>query len=214
VASINPGCTRFYSRVIYQKTTQELVDGITLCLRDALQEYYKANSTLPDKIIIYRDGVGDGQLPVVAEQELPQILETMPKIMPDYDPKLAMVIVKKRGTSRFFAKNHRQLFNPPPGTIIDHTVTNVNWYDFYLISQCARQGTVAPTHFNVIWDRTSLKVDHMQRLTHKMCHMYYNWPGTIRVPAVCQYAHKLAYLVGQSLHQDFNRNLSDKLFYL
>ena len=28
------------------------------------------------------------------------------------------------------------------------------WYDFYLISQCARQGTVAPTHYNVIWDRT------------------------------------------------------------
>ena len=60
--------------------------------------------------------------------------------------------------------------NPPPGTIIDHTVTNGNsesargggfdqrilaeWYDFYLISQCARQGTVAPTHYNVIWDRT------------------------------------------------------------
>jgi hypothetical protein len=21
------------------------------------------------------------------------------------------------------------------------------WYDFYLISQCARQGTVAPTHY-------------------------------------------------------------------
>jgi len=30
----------------------------------------------------------------------------------------------------------------------------IEWYDFYLISQMARQGTVAPTHFNVIWDRT------------------------------------------------------------
>jgi aubergine-like protein len=61
------------------------------------------------------------------------------------------------------------MVNPPPGTIIDHTVTNgkiivfyelkfsfvlAEWYDFYLISQCARQGTVAPTHYNVIWDRT------------------------------------------------------------
>ncbi len=43
---------------------------------------------------------------------------------------------------------------------------------------------------------------------------YFSWPGTIRVPAVCQYAHKLAFLVGQSLHQDFNPELADRLFYL
>ena len=24
------------------------------------------------------------------------------------------------------------------------------------------------------------------RLTYKLTHMYYNWPGTIRVPAPCQ----------------------------
>jgi len=82
-----------------------------------------------------------------------------------------VVIVKKKGNARFFAKmGSTSMANPPPGTIIDHTVTNgkiilfnrykfkvlslAEWYDFYLISQCARQGTVAPTHYNVIWDRT------------------------------------------------------------
>lgn len=39
-----------------------------------------------------------------------------------------------------------------------------------------RQGTVTPTHYNVIWDTTGLKPDHMQRLAYKMCHLYYNWP--------------------------------------
>ncbi|CAF1379493.1 unnamed protein product, partial [Didymodactylos carnosus] len=214
VASINPSCTRFYSRVIYQRTNQELVDGLAVCLRDALQEYLRCNGTLPEKIVMYRDGVSDGQLQAVYEHELPQILETFPKIQSGYDPKFAMVIVKKRGSTRFFAKNTTALYNPPPGSVIDNTVTNSDWYDFYLISQCARQGTVAPTHFNVIWDRTQLKVDHMQRLTFKLCHMYYNWPGTIRVPAMCQYAHKLAYLIGQSLNQDFDHTLADKLFYL
>jgi len=44
-----------------------------------------------------------------------------------FSPKLGMVIVKKRGSARFFARDPRggrQLTNPPPGTIIDHTVTN------------------------------------------------------------------------------------------
>ena len=59
-------------------------------------------------------------------------------------------------------------------------------YDFFLVSQHVRQGTVTPTHYVVISDNSGLKPDHMQRLTYKMTHMYYNWPGTIRVPAPCQ----------------------------
>lgn len=49
-------------------------------------------------------------------------------------------------------------------------------YDFFVISQSVRQGTVTPTHFNVICDTSGLKPDHMQRLTYKLCHLYYNWP--------------------------------------
>lgn len=48
-------------------------------------------------------------------------------------------------------------------------------YDFYLISQTANRGTVSPTHYNVIYDDNALKPDHMQRLTFKLCHLYYNW---------------------------------------
>jgi aubergine-like protein len=59
-------------------------------------------------------------------------------------------------------------------------------YDFFLVSQHVRQGTVTPTHYTVVHDSSELKPDHLQRLTYKMTHMYYNWPGTIRVPAPCQ----------------------------
>ena len=48
------------------------------------------------------------------------------------------------------------------------------------------QGTVSPTHYTVVHDSSELKPDHLQRLTYKLTHMYYNWPGTIRVPAPCQ----------------------------
>jgi hypothetical protein len=42
-----------------------------------------------------------------------------------FRPKLAVVIVKKKGNARFFAKmGSTSMANPPPGTIIDHTVTN------------------------------------------------------------------------------------------
>lgn len=48
-------------------------------------------------------------------------------------------------------------------------------YDFYLVSQTTNRGTVNPTYYNVIYDDNGLKPDHMQRLTFKLCHLYYNW---------------------------------------
>ena len=52
------------------------------------------------------------------------------------------------------------------------------------------------------------------RLTFKLCHMYWNWPGTIRVPAPCKYAHKLAFLSGQILHHEPAIQLCENLFFL
>ena len=82
------------------------------------------------------------------------------------------------------------------------------------MSQSVRQGTVNPTSYNVIRDNSGLTPDHLQKLTYKLCHLYYNWPGTVRVPAPCQYAHKLAFLVGESLHKEPSAKLEDLLFYL
>ena len=59
-------------------------------------------------------------------------------------------------------------------------------YDFFLVSQLVRQGTVNPTHFVVVYDTTDWSPDKMQRLSYKLTHLYYNWPGTIRCPAPCQ----------------------------
>ena len=70
----------------------------------------------------------------------------------------------------------QNLGNPGPGTMIDSTVTRPEWYDFFLISQSVRQGTVTPTHYNVVYDTSGLKPDITQRLTYKLTHLYFNWP--------------------------------------
>ena len=87
-------------------------------------------------------------------------------------------------------------------------------YDFFIVSQSVRQGTVNPTSYNVVKDTSGLRPDHIQSLTYKLTHLYYNWPGNVRVPAVCQYAHKLAFLVGNSLHRMPAEGLGDLLYYL
>ena len=42
-----------------------------------LKAFFEKNGVLPEKIIVYRDGVGDGQLDAVAEHELPQVRDAL-----------------------------------------------------------------------------------------------------------------------------------------
>lgn len=151
-------------------------------------------------------------------------------------PKFTLIICTKKGNARIFNKTGAGVKNPDAGTVVDNTITlperywiilrclpsriNIIWnsfyyrYDFFLISQASRQGTVSPTTYNVIFDEQGLDPDKIQRLTFKLCHLYYNWSGTVAVPAVCQYAHKLAYLTGLSLGNPAHERLAHYLYFL
>lgn len=61
------------------------------------------NHTLPDRIIVFRDGVGDGQLRTVAGYEVQQLSECFTLFGESYEPKMAVVIVSKRINARIFA---------------------------------------------------------------------------------------------------------------
>nr|XP_023500440.1 piwi-like protein 4 isoform X3 [Equus caballus] len=214
VASMNPRITRWFSRCILQRTTAGVADCLKVFMTGALNRWYKYNHGLPARIIVYRDGAGDGQLKTLIEYEVPQLLSSVTEANSDASSKLSVVVVRKKCMLRFFMEVNRTLQNPPLGTVVDSEATRFEWYDFYLISQVACRGTVNPTYYNVIYDDNALKPDHMQRLTFKLCHLYYNWPGLISIPAPCQYAHKLTFLVAQSIHKEPSLELANSLFYL
>ncbi|XP_054155822.1 piwi-like protein 1 [Oppia nitens] len=216
VCSTNATLTKWYSRVAFHDNREELSSNLATNFSNGLKRYYEINKKLPQRLIIYRDGVGEGDIQYVYEYELKQIEEAIQKIgSAAAGIKLAFVIVTKRINTRIMQKlGERQFDNPFPGTIVDTCVTRKERYDFYLISQSVRQGTVAPTMYNIIKDDTNWKPHHHQQLAYKLTHLYYNWVGTIRVPAPCQYAHKLAFLTGTALHREPNVALSDSLFYL
>jgi aubergine-like protein len=168
---------------------------------------------LPTHIFFYRDGVGEGQLRFVHEHEVQKLRQAISNISPDI--KFSFIVVTKKHHTQFYKpKNGNGFENPESGTVVDTVVTDPNAFDFYLISQCVRKGTVSPAMYNVIEDGARLSGEKYQLLTYKLTHMYYNWSGPIRVPAICQYAHKLAFLVGQSLHREAHTGLSERLFFL
>lgn len=239
VGSYNPEFTRWFSKATIQGKREELVSGLTTAMEQCLAKYKAFNNILPERIILYRDGVSNGELPFVKNHEIEQFKDAFKRIDPDYKPKLTFVVVQKRINTKLFAapdpKDPSKMINPKPGTILDHTVTSMYLYDFFMIPQHVNQGTTTPSHYIIMEDESNFDADIMQRLTYKLTYLYYNCkylsyadasnlkhnflilflgPGTVRVPAPCQYAHKLADLIGQSIRQQADDKLADKLYYL
>jgi len=214
-ASTNSTYTQYFSTVKFQSVGQEIVDELAECFEEALDNWKTINNNnYPQNVIVYRDGVGEGQFLSVLEYEVPQIQRVIKS--KNQNIKLTEVIVQKRIHTRLF-DHSEDINNPrnvPAGTVVDNGCVSKDSYDFYMVSQNVTQGTATPSHYRVILDEIKLPSNTMQYLTFKLCHLYFNWAGTIRVPAPCQYAHKIAFLIGKSVHQFPHENLKNKLHFL
>lgn len=113
----------YFSAVSAHRNGEELSNDLCLNMTKALQEFrHTSNGALPKKIIVYRDGVGEGQTQYVLEYEvalLREKLDAIYKSVGDTSYNLCFVVVSKRINARFFLGN----FNPPPGTVVDDVVT-------------------------------------------------------------------------------------------
>jgi len=199
-------------------TEKEISQAIASDLGKCLVAYKDENGTLPQRVVIYRDGVGDGQLKEIYEIEVQQ---TFAAIKEAYDgnsqphPKFTYIVVTKKINTRLLSDfGNGKYGNPPPGSVADDVITMPERYDFFLIACTGRQGTVSPCSYNVLYDSSGLKPDQIQLLTYKMCHLYFNWSGTVAVPAPCQYAHKLAQITGMAYQNKANERLSKLLHFL
>uniref|UniRef100_A0A182WDE0 Uncharacterized protein n=1 Tax=Anopheles minimus TaxID=112268 RepID=A0A182WDE0_9DIPT len=206
---------KYFSSIEAHTRGEELSNFVAAGIGKALRAYQTAygQNNLPRRIILYRDGVGEGQLRHVVNFETKTIKNMLNHVyanFKEFKPQLSILVVNKRINTRLFMADR----NPPPCTIVDDIITLPERSDFFLISQTVRQGTVSPTSYNIVFDESGLTVDQLQVYTSKQTHLYYNWCGTIAVPAVCQYAHKLAFLTSQYLHQQPHQNLDNKLYYL
>ena len=68
---------RFSHRTTWQPSKQELISQLTIIMFDLIREFKEKNGTLPKRIFVFRDGVGDGQLAAVREIELANIKEAI-----------------------------------------------------------------------------------------------------------------------------------------
>lgn len=112
----------FYSAVSQHMDSNGLSTDLSLNVVRALHAYRDQHGTLPKKIIIYRGGVGDGQIGYVHDIEVQTLEKHLDKIYNQMDlkPELLFIIVNKRINTRIFTSDRK---NPPAGTIVDDVIT-------------------------------------------------------------------------------------------
>lgn len=172
---------KYYSGVVEHNRGEEISGQLGVQIRMAMQTYVKMHDTLPERVMFYRDGVGKGQHDAVLDTEIASVREVLEEFYKNAGkpfPPFTFILVNKRLNTRFFMKVNGQTINPDPGTVVDDVVTSPDVFDFFLVSQSVRLGTVTPTMYTVL-DHPELDLDpgKLQWLTWKNCHLYYNWSG-------------------------------------
>lgn len=214
-ASLNPEFTKYYSTIRKQgKIGEEISNSAEGCFNDALVAFYEETKKrfLPSLIVVFRDGVGDSQHDIVKDIEISGLRRVI-SMFQGYNPEIIYTVVIKRIDQRFFSLAQGAAKNPRAGTCItDPSVCDEN--TFYLISSAVTQGTATPVKYKIIENSSSVSKDVLARFAFGLCHLYYNWKGSIKLPCPTQLSHKLAYIVGESVHKDAAGGLKKTLWFL
>lgn len=112
----------------------------------------------PENIVVFRDGVSEGQYQLVKDTELPLLREACNEVYlaaKQAMPRITVVIVTKRHHKRFYPTTDASADNGSnclPGTVIDRGITEARSWDFCIIPHTALKGTAKPTYYFVLHD--------------------------------------------------------------
>lgn len=149
---------------VQSRSRQEMVSGLQEMLEELLYLWKtKGKHVLfPENIIVYRDGVSEGQYQLVKEAELPLLQKTCDKVYSAANqakPRITIVIVTKRHHKRFYPTAEATADNGSncmAGTVVDRGVTEARNWDFYIVPHTALKGTARPTYYFVVHDEIFL----------------------------------------------------------
>merc|ERR1712126_484324 len=197
VGSIEPKAANYQVEVRVQDGTQneEVISDMKNVTKNLLLKFHEANKgRKPEKIIMYRDGVSEGQFLTVLSSELVAMRAACRELEEEYKPEITYIIVQKRHHTRFFPldNNKYKNGNALAGTVVDQGINHPTEGDFYLLSHEGIQGTSRPCHYQVLWDDSQFSADELEVLSYYLCHLYSRCTRAVSYPTPTYYAHLVA----------------------
>ncbi|KAK9444877.1 QDE2-like protein [Metarhizium brunneum] len=183
VASVDQDLAQWPAMAWEQKSKQEMLGStLTDAFKSRLSLWRSNNKTLPENIVIFCDGVSEGQFAQVVDQELPMIRDACRQTYPPgKQPKLSIIVSVKRHQTRFYPTNTEDMSrsgNVKNGTVVDRGITLAPYWDFFLTAHEALQGKARPAHYTVLLDEVfrykygERASSELERLTHELCYLF------------------------------------------
>lgn len=179
---------------IQDKARKEMVSDIKEMLKSRLTMWKTMGRhvSLPENILVYRDGVSEGQYQLVLDQEVTELRAACEEMYLPADtkrglPRLTVVVVGKRHHTRFYpcsAGDGDRNGNCRQGTVVDRGITEEGSWDCYIQSHSVIQGTGRPAHYYVILDeifrarargarQSSVHAaDELEKITQALCYVF------------------------------------------
>jgi eukaryotic translation initiation factor 2C len=170
-----------------------MVGALTEAMDSLLASFRTRNKgAMPQTLVVYRDGVSEGQYDQVLQQELPQIQEAIALQGFTADSvRIAIVVCTKGHRTRIVCQEGPggEYVNPCPGLVVDSVVTSENLNEFYLNSHAAIQGTAKPCRYTVLYDEVGFKMSELQLLTYWTTYLYARCNKSVSYATPAYYAH-------------------------
>ncbi|KAG5456834.1 MAG: ribonuclease H-like domain-containing protein, partial [Olpidium bornovanus] len=196
VGSVDKMGSSFTAAVRVQQARGETITDVGDMAKQVLRNFYQANRGVPpQRILIYRDGVSEGQFRITLNAEaswevshptpdvaghrarrlaLASIRKACQELDAKYAPTITWIVAQKRHHTRFFPLQGGadKSGNCLPGTVVETGIVHPTEYDFYhfswqILSHAGLQGTSRPTHYYVLHDENKLGADALQQMTYK-----------------------------------------------
>jgi len=226
VASVDQHLGQWPAAIGLLRSRQEMISQpMQSMFESRLDLWRRRNGRFPENIIVYRDGVSEGQYSLVLENELPEIRKACEKKYPANEtkagfPKISIIVVGKRHHTRFYVTSKDRMDrsgNPSSGTVVDRGITQAWLWDFFLQAHTAIQGTARPAHYYVIYDQifrarqtaSSPSADVLEELTHSLCYMFGRATKAVSLCPPAYYADIVAERARCYLHDQFDPDMSD-----
>ncbi|KAI8323427.1 Piwi-domain-containing protein [Martensiomyces pterosporus] len=211
LSSVDLQCKRFQGIVLQHPKKMEFIENFDVIIRQCLRLFYKNTQQKPERIVYFRDGVGDATINKVKDLELQAIYKGCSLIDPNYRPKVTVLLVRKRHHTRFLPVEGSSKCcsqegngNCLPGTLVDRGAVNPTMTNFYLLSHTTKAGTARPLYYMMLHDDSGLDPQQLKTLTHNLSYTYPIVTKTATMPAPVYYAHRLTAQGRFHINQPFN----------
>lgn len=178
-----------------------MIADLSTMAEEHLKIFHRRNGAFPERILIFRDGVSEGQYAATMQYEHKAVLDACKRLQANYRPRLLICICAKRHNTRFFGGEAHidKSGNLPSGLVVDRSVTHPYAFDFFLQAHAGRVGTARPTHYVCLLDEVNMTPDQLQQLTHNLCYAFARCTTSVSLVPVC-------YIAGEEVVQLSEQN--------